>query len=322
MKEINVTKNMAGQRLDKLLLKILNSAPKSFIYKMLRKKNIVLNDKKAQGLEILKIDDIIKLYLADETIDKFSAHAEIDIVDYELDILYEDVNILIINKPAGMLSQKATDKDISMVEYVISYMLKSNQISKEQLISFRPGVSNRLDRNTSGILIAGKTLVGLQEMARLFKQRRIDKYYLCIVKGQLKTAKAITGYLSKDTTNNKVTISEKSAIQSDYIRTEYEPISFAGEDYTLLKVKLITGKSHQIRAHLASIGHPIIGDFKYGNVKANNYFKEKYGLSNQLLHSYKCVFPQLLGPLEDLSGLECKAPLPQNFYAIKKDLFG
>lgn len=321
MKEINVTKNLSGQRLDKLLLKILNNAPKSFIYKMLRKKNIVLNDKKAEGSEILQINDVIKLYLADETIDKFSKHGDIDIVDQELDILYEDKNILIINKPIGMLSQKATDKDLSMVEYVTSYMLKSNQISKKQLISFKPGICNRLDRNTSGIIIAGKTLVGLQEMARLFKSRRIDKYYLCIVKGQLKKAKTITGYLTKDKNSNIVTISQKSQTKSDYIRTEYKPISYSMDDYTLLEVKLITGKSHQIRAHLASIGHPIIGDYKYGDEKTNNYFKQKYGLKHQLLHSHRYVFPQLLGPLVDLSGLECEAPVPEIFQRIKRDLF-
>lgn len=321
MMQINVTENLAGQRLDKLLFKVLNKAPKSFIYKMLRKKNIVLNGKKAGGSEIIVLNDQIKLYLSDETIDKFSMHTDMDIVDFQLDIIYEDKNILIVNKPSGVLSQKARSKDLSMVEYVISYLLESKQISREELISFRPGICNRLDRNTSGLLIAGKTLSGLQEMARLLRKRNMEKYYLSIVKGHVKDSKTITGYLSKDKENNLVTISSQSSNKSDYICTEYEPLSYSNKDYTLLQIKLITGRSHQIRAHLSSIGHPIIGDFKYGDNKLNNYFKKKYVLKYQLLHSHRIVFPQLLGPLSYLSGQEFEAAEPEIFNIIKRDLF-
>lgn len=321
MKQIIVNENQAGQRLDKLLLKILNKAPKSFVYKMLRKKNIVLNGKKAEGSEIVQIEDEIKLYLSDDTIDKFSAQMEIMIADHDLDILYEDRNILIVNKPVGVLSQKAAGADYSMVEYIISYMLSSGQIAKEQLQSFKPGICNRLDRNTGGLLIAGKTLTGLQEMARLFRERKLDKYYLCIVKGSLNETNKITGYLKKDAASNIVTISSRQSEDSDYIATEYQPLA-CGNEYTLLQVKLITGKSHQIRAHLASIGHPIIGDSKYGDRKVNNYFNQRYGLKSQLLHSYRCVFPQLLGSLSNLSGCEFKAPEPAVFRTIIRDLFG
>ncbi len=321
MKQIIVNENQAGQRLDKLLLKILNKAPKSFVYKMLRKKNIVLNGKKAEGSEIVQIEDEIKLYLSDDTIDKFSAQMEIMIADHDLDILYEDRNILIVNKPVGVLSQKAVGTDYSMVEYIISYMLSSGQIANEQLQSFKPGICNRLDRNTGGLLIAGKTLTGLQEMARLFRERKLDKYYLCIVKGSLNETNKITGYLKKDAASNIVTISSRQSEDSDYIATEYQPLA-CGNEYTLLQVKLITGKSHQIRAHLASIGHPIIGDSKYGDRKVNNYFNQRYRLKSQLLHSYRCVFPQLLGSLSNLSGCEFKAPEPAVFRTIIRDLFG
>lgn len=320
MKQIFVNENQAGQRLDKLLFKILNNAPKSFIYKMLRKKNIVLNGKKALGSEIVQLNDEIKLYLSDETIDKFTKKLDMTVLECELDIIYEDTNILILNKAPGVLSQKAKEKDYSMVEYVISYMLSNNQISKEQLNTFKPGICNRLDRNTSGLLVAGKTLIGLQEMARLFRERKIDKYYLCIVKGQIKSTDKITGYLKKDKSNNIVSISKEASESSEYICTEYMPLLLSDE-FTLLKVKLITGKTHQIRAHLASIGHPILGDSKYGDMKLNNRFKEKYGLQSQLLHSYRLVFPQILGPLSNLSGLEFEAPEPKIFNRIKLDLF-
>jgi 23S rRNA pseudouridine955/2504/2580 synthase len=320
MKQIFVNENQAGQRLDKLLLKILNKAPKSFIYKMLRKKNIVLNDKKAEGSEIVTLKDDIKMYLSDETIDKFSLWTDSVIIDYDLDIIYEDKNILILNKPIGVLSQKASGADYSMVEYVISYMLSSKQITKDQLQSFKPGICNRLDRNTSGLLIAGKTLVGLQETARLLRERKLDKYYLCIVKGILNKTNEITGYLTKDNESNTVTISSIQSENSDYIATEYHPLA-SSDEYTLLQVKLITGKSHQIRAHLSSIGHPILGDSKYGDIKTNNYLKQVYGLKHQLLHSYRCVFPQLLGPLSNLSDREFEATEPEIFRTIRKELF-
>lgn len=320
MKQIFVNENQAGQRLDKLLLKILNKAPKSFIYKMLRKKNIVLNGKKAEGSEIVQPEDEISLYLSDETIDKFSIQTDATIINYDLDIIYEDNNILIINKPLGVLSQRATMSDNSMVEYVISYMLTTKQITNEELLGFKPGICNRLDRNTSGLMIAGKTLIGLQEMARIIRERKLEKYYLCIVKGKLSEKKEITGYLTKDNINNRVTVSTRPTEKSDYIATQYEPLANT-EEYSLLQVKLITGKSHQIRAHLASIGHSILGDTKYGDKGINNYFEKKYGLKTQLLHSYRCIFPQLLGPLSNLSGKKFEASEPEFFTNIRKSLF-
>jgi 23S rRNA pseudouridine955/2504/2580 synthase len=322
VKQFYVQQNEAGQRLDKLLAKLLNKAPKSFIYKMLRKKNITLNGKKAEGSEKLEVQDEIKLFLSDETYALFSEEVQTTNVEHNLSIIYEDKHILIINKPLGILSQKAEKEDVSMVEHIISYLLSTNQLTKEQLVSFKPSICNRLDRNTSGILIAGKSLLGLQEMARLLKDRSLGKYYLCIVKGRVEKKERIEGYLSKDEKKNVVTILSTEVENSEYICTEYEPISYSDHKYTLLKVKLITGKSHQIRAHLASIGHPILGDYKYGDQKTNHFFKVNYDLSNQLLHSDQMVFPELVGELSSLSGKSFTANLPEQFEKIKKDLFG
>ncbi len=321
MKLINVEQNEAGQRLDKLLAKILNKAPKSFLYKMLRKKNIVLNGKKADGSEKLVLKDQITLFLSDETIAQFSEQPVTRMVKKPLDIIYEDPHILVVNKPIGELSQKAEKEDVSMVEYILSYLISTGQLSEEQLKSFRPGICNRLDRNTSGLLIAGKSLPGLQEMSRILKDRSLDKYYLCIVKGRVEEKKRIEGYLSKDGDINKVTVHPEKREDAEYICTEYDPLLHTAGGFTLLQVKLITGRSHQIRAHLASIKHPLIGDYKYGDQKTNHYFKQNYGLTHQLLHSCRMVLPELTGELAYLSGKELTAAEPEIFLRIKKELF-
>lgn len=314
MQEIIVSANEAGQRFDKMLAKFLNEAPKSFIYKMLRKKNIVLNGKKATGNEKLNIGDSVKLFLADDTIAKFSK-TKIVHTNVNLSIVYEDEHILLINKPVGMLSQKASESDQSAVEHVISYMLDSGQITEEELQKFKPSVCNRLDRNTSGILVAGKSLAALQQMGELFQNRTIRKFYRCLVVGEVKKEQNVKGYLTKDKRTNKVCIMDFETPESSAIETEYEPIWTNGK-CTLLEVHLITGKTHQIRAHLASQGHPIIGDYKYGDDVANRLYKGKYGLTSQLLHAYRLEIPILTNSLSKISEKQFVAPLPDLFVKI------
>ena len=314
MQEIKVTANEAGQRLDKLLAKYLNEAPKSFLYKMLRKKNIVLNGKNATGSEKVVCGDSVKLFLSDETIDKFSKSI-IRKTKGTLDILYEDPDILIINKPAGMLSQKAEANDVSVVEYLITYLLESGQITEEELRSFKPSICNRLDRNTSGILVCGKSLIGLQKMAEMFRERSMKKFYQCIVEGDVKETQHIKGYLVKDESTNRVMIHENALPESQPIETEYRPLRRLNHG-TLLEVHLITGRTHQIRAHLASVGHPIVGDHKYGDRKVNQYYKEQYQLGSQLLHAYRLSMPEHMKGLEQISGKVFTAPLPKKFSDI------
>ena len=317
MQEMIVTANEAGQRFDKLLAKYLNEAPKSFLYKMLRKKNIVLNGKKAIGNEKLKEGDHIKLFLSDETIEKFSK-VSVRRTSKKLDLIYEDENILLINKPVGMLSQKADAKDESLVEHVITYLLESNQITEEKLRKFKPSICNRLDRNTSGLVVAGKSLIGLQKMGELFKQRSLRKFYRCLVLGEVQEKQYVKGYLTKHGTINKVVVSQKETKEALPIETEYEPIWTNGK-CTLLEVHLITGRTHQIRAHLASLNHPIIGDYKYGNRKINDDYKQKYGLESQLLHAYRLEMPKLSQPLENISQKQFVAPLPPLFAKILEE---
>ena len=320
MQKIIVSDKDAGQRLDKFLGKYMAKAPKSFFYKMLRKKNIKLNGSKADGSEKLAAEDEITLYLSDETIANFKEQFQMEQVDTKLDILYEDANILILNKEVGMLSQKAKKEDISIIEHLISYLVETKQLTQEELNRFRPGVCNRLDRNTSGIIIAGKTLLGLQKMSELLKNRNIGKYYQCIVKGRITKKQCVEGYLVKNRTHNKVQISKEPSEGADFIKTEYEPICSSGE-FTLLKVKLLTGKSHQIRAHLQSIGHPIIGDGKYGDVPTNKMLRKEYRLKHHVLHSWQLVFPELEEEaFQGVSGKTIEAPVPEYFARLKKDL--
>ena len=289
MIEINIGKNEAGQRLDKYLFKYLKEAPSSFVYKMLRKKNITLNGKKCEGKEILAPDDKVKLFLSDETIEKFRG-LEVKEKDYpvtKLDIVFEDENIIVANKPSGMLSQKAEDKDVSINEYLIGYMLQKGEIDRESLKSFVPSVCNRLDRNTSGLILFGKSLAGSQYLNEILKDRSVKKYYIAVVSGNVDKDAMIEGYLIKDEKTNKVKISTAKSKEDDkYIKTSYKVLKH-NKEYSVLFVHLHTGRSHQIRAHLASIGHPIIGDTKYGGKMINSKAKH----ASQLLHSYMTVLP-------------------------------
>ena len=286
----------------KLLGAYLKEAPNSFFYKMLRKKNITLNGKKADGTEKLKCGDEIRLFLSDETYEKFAGKVQPKekFPMAKLNIVYEDSNVIFINKPAGMLSQKSVPSDVSLNEYLLGYLEKSGQWKQEESKAFRPSVCNRLDRNTSGMVICGKSMAGLQQMAALLKDRSLHKYYLCLVKGVMTESQHLEGYLLKDENSNQVKIFQKETEGAAHIITEYEPLYTEGET-TLLKVTLVTGKSHQIRAHLSSIGHPIIGDPKYGDRKVNAFFRETHGIKNQMLHAWKLTFPELAEPLDNLS---------------------
>ena len=303
MREIKINQQTEGTKLLRKLTNVLPDASLGFIHKMLRKKNITLNDSKADGNEILKNGDVVKIFFSDETFDKFAGSKEADMTEARevpvLDperVIYEDDDIILVNKPSDMLSQKAGKDDISMVEIIVNYTRCND--------GFKPAVANRLDRNTSGIIAAGKTVKGLKFLSDGFKKREFEKYYLCPVAGVIKAPRLFNGLWSKDSHGNKVRIKdvgwkpeEGRAFPKEYfvkgnipVQTAVYPVKDNGE-ITLLKVELLSGKSHQIRAQLSEAGFPLIGDHKYGRRNVNDHFKRKYGIEYKLLHAYMLEIP-------------------------------
>lgn len=310
MQQFCIGKNEAGQRFDKYLKKLLSEAPGSFLYRMLRKKNITLNGAKADGAERLCEGDKVCLFFSEETFEKFSGGSaarsdfrELKELRFPADsfpVVYEDTDILIINKPSGMLSQKAEQKDVSANEYILSYLIGKGELTEEMSGTFRPSVCNRLDRNTSGLLAAGKTLKGLKELSEAFRERTVKKYYRCIVAGEVKEPVYIKGWLLKDHAANKVRIlpecprsvkisGGQENAEAFWIETEYFPVR-SKNGFSELEVRLITGRTHQIRAHLAAVLHPVVGDEKYGSRAVNRMFREKAGIHSQLLHACRMEF--------------------------------
>ena len=324
MQEFTISKNEAGLRFDKYLAKLLDRAPQSVIQKSLRKKNILLNGKKADGSDKTQLGDRVQIYMRDETIAMFrrtdpaaKGRSETAVSgsagkkasgkpSIRVPILYEDEHVLVLNKPAGLLSQKAKPGDVSVVDFVLDHYAGKPHDPSELFV---PGICNRLDRNTDGLMLAGMSLAGSQELNRIVKDRSLQKFYLCVVEGAVTKPDVLKGFLRKNVKTNKVSISDDPDL-GEAIETEYEPVS-ANERFSVLKVHLITGKTHQIRAHLASIGHPLVGDSKY------NKNAGKQG--RPLLHSWQMHFPQMQGTLEHLSGRIFEAPIPEDILTFIKE---
>lgn len=330
MYQKTITEREAGQRFDKYLHKLLPEAGSGFLYKMLRKKNIVLNEKKADGSEKIACGDVVTVYFSEETLQKFMGNGEpakqttpekffsatAETMLSAITVLYENEHILLADKPAGVLTQKAEKEDVSLNEWLVDYLLRREQITTEELHTFRPSACNRLDRNTSGIVLCAKSVPGAQMLSEALKTRSLHKFYRLYVKGRLDEERTIEGFLRKDEKSNRVRIFADTNGEDSYILTRYAPIH-KEPDKTLLEVELITGKTHQIRAHLASIGHPLLGDYKYGDRNFNEQYRKRYHVNYQLLHAYKVVFPKLRAPFADLSEKTFCAPVPEIFDAVR-----
>ena len=319
MRKLQIDSNESGQRLDRFLKKYLNEAPNSFIFKMLRKKNIKLNGKKAKPEEMLEAGDEISLFLAEETIEKFRKPEEPKDASLDLDIVYEDENIILMNKPVGLLSHFAKGCNDNLVDRMIAYLVSTGAYRPEEELTFSPSIANRLDRNTSGIVIGCKNYESLKNMNEAIKDFKVDRFYRTIVLGELEIDETLGGFLEKNEDKNKVKISEDLKDGKE-VRTRVKTIEVAS-GFSYLDIELITGRTHQIRAHLSSIGHPVLGDKKYGRKKVNQDFEEKYRLENQFLHSYRVCFRDMPGNLAYLNGREFLAKLDPVFEKIRGDLF-
>lgn len=316
MRELIIKKNEAGQSLLKYLHKYMKDAGNGFLYKMLRKKNITLNKKKADGTEILTENDAVALFMSDDTIDKFRGIGATEDIAKEyfaayerlkgIKVIYENEDILILDKPVGILSQKASDSDISINEWVIGYMLKNGKLNVQDLETFKPSVCNRLDRNTGGLILAGVSLKGLQILGDVLKNRSLHKYYYTICEGHPGKELHLYGAINKNERTNTVSVQLRDHKSKDCnIETIARALSY-GNKYTLLEVELVTGKSHQIRAHLSKAGYPLVGDVKYGG---KPFVLNNIELNHQLLYAYRMVFPKL-DVLKELSESEISIEMP------------
>ncbi len=329
MEEIPITRSAQGQRLDRFLKKYMPDASSGFLYKMLRKKNIKLNGGRAEGNVILKEGDRVQIYFSETTLAAMGVHktkktmpaAPDAALREQVRVLYGSRDILLLHKPAGMLTQRAKKEDDSLNDVLTDYCLARGCLTEADLKTFRPAAAHRLDRNTSGLVLCGITVAGLQTLSRLLKDRRLEKYYLALVKGEVKRDADLGGYLIKNERNNTVMVSETPEDGGQPARTRIHVLK-AREEASLLKVELITGKSHQIRAHLAQLGHPILGDYKYGDRALNDRLKKECGLRSHLLHSFELLFPEFAAGkdpiLGELSGRHFFDPAPEEFARVAR----
>ena len=323
MKEFTITQNDAGQRLDRWIAKAIPLLPASLAQKYIRLKRIKLNGKRAERDTRLITGDTLQLYINDEFFDTpKEENAYLTVAAPKLHIVYEDENILLVDKKPGQAvhPHDGAEYGKTLIDHIQAYLYAKREWRPREEHAFTPALCNRLDRNTSGIVIAGKTLQGVQAVNEIIRSRKLNKFYLTLVAGEIHEAGEITAYLTKDTEKNQVRISKREGSGARTM-TKYRPLAHA-KGYTLLEIQLITGKTHQIRAHMQAIGHPVAGDRKYGSEATNRKFREEYALSNQFLHALRVEWKEQEGPLGYLYGKEMTAPLPKQLQEICDGLFG
>ena len=303
MKESIIKKNDSGQRLDKYLSKAYGNLPISLMYKYIRTKRIKVNSKRTDAAYKLAEGDTVTLYINDDLLRPSKPKFEFTSAPAVIDAVYEDKNILLVNKPEGVsVHPDNGEYRDTLIWRIQHYLYKKGEYDPLAENSFKPALANRIDRNTCGIVIAAKNAAALRILNEKIKARELDKRYLCVVHGKMpKSCDTLTGYLEKDEENNIVTVSKRMRENTKTIKTQYTVLK-ERDGLSLLEVKLLTGRTHQIRAHLAAIGHPLLGDGKYGVNKADR----KLGFVHQALCSYKLKFDFKTdaGELEYLNGRE------------------
>ena len=315
-KTIIIGKNDAGQRIDKFMTKTFPNLPQSELYKAIRKKDIKINGKRCDIKDKVEENDEIYLFLHDDFLQQKPKEYDFIKAPKTLNIVYEEENVMLLDKKPGLIVHPDENYHYdSLIARVQHYLYDKKEYDPEDEKSFAPALVNRIDRNTGGIVMAAKNAESLRILNQKVKDRELNKFYLCVTVGKInKKFDVITGYLEKNESQNRVYISDKKKEGSKTIITKYNVIKTSSR-YSLLEVELLTGRTHQIRAHLASIGHPLAGDGKYGTNKEN----KKTGFPYQALYSYRLQFEFKTdgGILNYLDGKEFSVN-PDNIWFIKE----
>ena len=328
MIKITITPNEADQRLDRFLKKYFKRASLSAIYKMIRK-DIKLNGKRAKEDTMLRDGDELSLYMTEEKMAELTAPIKKNSAKRQFKIAYEDNNILIVDKPKGLLTHgDSHEKKNTLVNQVCGYLQEKGEYLPSREKTFVPSPVNRLDRNTTGLVIFGKNAAALRMLTRVIRDREhIEKYYLTIVCGKLDKEMILDDRLVKDHDTNISSVvpahDEKGNGAADFdegkdAMTHVKPL-VAGNKFSLVEVRIFTGRTHQIRVHLANAGFPLAGDIKYGDRKVNEYLK-KHGITTQLLHAYRLRFADMPEEAAEIDGKTVEAPLPPDFAKAKEVL--
>ena len=300
---LTIRKNDAGQRLDKFLTKAVRALPASLMYKAIRTKKIKVNRKRAAPEQILTEGDTVQLFLPEDIFAGDAAESAFMKLEPRLDIVYEDERMILCNKRPGLLCHPDEGEEINtLIGHIKAYLYRKGEYDPRAEQSFAPALCNRIDRNTGGIVIAAKNAEALRILNDKIRDREIEKYYLCAVQGRPKPAEGrLENYLFKDASRNQVYIKQKSEPGARTAVTEYRTLCSSGK-LSLVECRLLTGRTHQIRAQMAWAGWPLLGDGKYGSERFNKGFDEK----GQALYSYRLVFdfPTDAGILQYLKGRE------------------
>ncbi|MDY4959972.1 MAG: RluA family pseudouridine synthase [Lentihominibacter sp.] len=318
MVKLIITENEGNQRLDRFLRKYLKRAPLSMIYKLIRK-DVKVNGKRGHEDTVLQAGDSLVIYIPDDKLAELTAPVEKQKARRSFGIVYEDENVIVVNKPSGLLTHgDSHEKKNTLVNQVCGYLQDKGEYNPSVERTFAPAPANRLDRNTSGLVIFGKTAEALRELTEIIRDKEnVRKIYMALVAGRMDGAADIDSRLVKNESTNKVRVAPDGEGQSARtIVTGIRP----GDEMSLVEVNLITGRTHQIRVHLSSAGHPVAGDPKYGSDKLNRRIRDKYGVTSQLLHAARLEMGELDGSLAYLAGRVFEAPLPESFGKILEDL--